>query len=293
MEDLNLAEFDLNEESLEDEETIVVEEKDLEDDEVENSTESDNTSEISLEREDFNKLINCIGLIVESDCTDCDIVNGLIRQRTNNQRSALKVNLSSVLGDIDISLSNAIQKVALLKTFELDDTMEDEGGVDISVQEKRIKFKDKYGHVTFNKPLKKMLNNVYLEDDVFDKKFKANEEKKILECTIPSYIAKRRIKSICEAIKTDVIVVKIKKNKASIDIKTNDIKSTAIKDLELVEGIEDKNFTFEILSLPFAMDVSSDIIFKVYEISSKRILCTFDLNYFKIPISIYTMSMKD
>jgi len=303
MDDLNLADFDLGDgESLEadnlaadlaeDDSVMDATVEDMEEDSsdgLETVTKS-NSSQLSIEREEFNKFINCVKLIVESDCTDCDIVDGVIRQLANNRRSIIKVNLSGILGDVNLPISNAVQKVALLKTFELDDTMEDEGGVDIEVEDKKIRFQDSYGHVSFNKPLRKMLDNKFMEDEEFDKKIEIADDKMILECTIPNYLAKRRIKSICDVVKTDVITVKIKKNKASIDIVTPDIKSTVVKNLDLVEGSKLSDCSFEMLLLPFAMDVSSDIMFKVYQLSKKKLLCTFDLNYLKVPVSIYMIT---
>lgn len=250
---------------------------------------NNNESNVIIDRESFNKFINCVKLVVDSDCTDCDIEQGIIRQISNNRRSIIKINLNSIIGDIDLSISNAVQKVPLLKTFELDDTVQDEGGVNIKVEDKRITFDDKYGHVSFSKPVKKMLDNNFLKDDEFSNKTKLVSEDKILDVLISSYIAKRRIKSICDVVKNDVITVKIKNNKASISIDTNDIKSTVIKNIELENGIELEDCTFETLLLPFGMDIQTDVNFSVYKSkgNNDKLLCKFELSYFNIPITIY------
>lgn len=248
-----------------------------------------NENSIKIEREKFNAFINCVKLVVDSNCTDCDIEDGLIRQFSNDKRSIIKLNLTQLLGGMNLSLSMASQKVSLLKTFELDDTVEDEGGsVAIEVDDHRIHFKDSFGHVHFSKPMKKMLDNTYVNDVTFDKKIVIDEEAKIIDVEIQNYIAKRRIKSICEVVKTDVISVKMNKSKASIDIDSPDIKTTVVKDIKLLKEMPKSKF--DILLLPFAMEANSTIKFKAYKNSGDKLLCQFDLVYYKIPVTIYMIT---
>lgn len=243
-----------------------------------------NENSIKVERDKFVTFINCIKLVVDAECTDCDISSGEIRQMSNNKRSIIQVDLSNVLGDMDLSLSMASQKVQLLKTFELDDTVEDEGSIAIEVDDKKIHFTDSFGHLHFNKPMKKMLDNTYLTDEMYNKKVVIVEDEKILECEITNYIAKKRIKSICDAMKTDVISVKLNGETADIVIDTPDIKTTVVKDIKLEKTMPKSKF--DILLLPFAMEANSTIKFRVYKAPSGNLLCIFDQTYFKVPVTI-------
>jgi len=239
-----------------------------------------------LQRGQFSKLLGCIKLL-ENCCTDCDISEGFIRQKTNDRQAIIEMDLTSILDANDLSLSLIKQKVMLLRTFELDDNVKvpDENIV-IRTEEQSYKFIDPLSKMTFRKPMKKFLDNSYIPADKFAEMITCKEEDLVFNVTASAYICKR-IKAICEGFQTNSIKCEMNQLAGLLRISTVDNTNTS-EVVTISLNTEMPNSYFNMISLPFSLELNSDIKLNVYKTSGKVLLCKFDQKFFGIPMTIFT-----
>lgn len=249
------------------------------------------SSTITMDRDAFGEFLRCLKLLVECECTDCDIQGGLVRQKTNDKKCIIVMDMTSIFGDVDLSLSDIKQKVNGLKTFELDDTADtDSEEVTIEIGEKEYLFSDDLSKLTYRKPLRKMLDNQFIDDEEFSKVLMFEEDQNILSQNINSYMAKKRIKGVCEAFMTDMILCKLEGEEASFRIiADNNENRFAMPNLPLEKEISGQQFKIHVM--PFTMDISSDIQMDIYHIKDDVLMTVFgqSMNN-KIPITTYGMT---
>lgn len=243
---------------------------------------------ITITREDFAKLLGSLKLI-ETSCTDCDIVGGLVRQTTNDRHAIFEIDLSKILGLNDMSLSLIKQKNQILKTFELDDNVQiDDKNIILNIEDTKYEILDPLSKVTLRKPVKKFLDNVFIEDENFNSIMSdCNEENLMLSCDISPYMSKR-IKNICEAFGVDVIQCSLEGRTASLGIISNDKENTTkvVENITLNNEISSSYFTF--ISLPFIIELNSSMVFKAYKIDDDVVMCKFAQKHYDVPININT-----
>ena len=71
---------------------------------------------IEFDSEDFNTFLRCL-MNLKEICNDVDIRGGMIRQRTNDLTSVFEMDLTSLITDAAIPITNLKKKLDLLKTF--------------------------------------------------------------------------------------------------------------------------------------------------------------------------------
>lgn len=249
---------------------------------------------ITITREDFAKLLGSLKLI-ETSCTDCDIVGGLIRQTTNDRHAIFEIDLSKILkidgSDseklADISLSLIKQKNQILKTFELDDNVQiDDKNIILNIEDTKYEILDSLSKVTLRKPVKKFLDNTFIEDENFNSIMSnCTEENLMLSCDISPYMTKR-IKNICEAFAIDVIQCKLEGRTACLSIISDDKDNTTkvVGNITLNNEVSSSYFSF--ISLPFTIELNSSMAFKAYKIGDDVIMCKFSQKYYDVTVDI-------
>jgi hypothetical protein len=243
--------------------------------------------DLTITREKFNNFLRSIK-IMENACTDCDIVNGKVRQKTNSGHCIIEMDLNDIFtANCNFTISQLKQKINLLKIFEKDDAA-GQGGQDDNVLYKdndtTYIIADNISEITFRKPLKKFLDNVYIDDNEIVKKLNASDEDLLFEHTISANVGKR-IKNVCEGFFNDVICCKVRNSQAGFYIATtnNEQYSDVVKGIVL-NKVESDDYDFNIQSFAFTLE-SGDIKLKVYR-KGKVLLWKFYQTIFNIPVII-------
>lgn len=242
---------------------------------------------LSIPRDQFTKLLGTIK-IIENCCTDCDIVGGKIRQKTNDRHFILDIDLTDILQTNDLSLQLIKQKVALLKSFELDDnvTVDDEN-VGIEYSDKEYTFFDPLSTVKIRIPLKKFLDNPFIEEEKFSQMLTISEENMIFEHTASAYMAKR-IKGVCEGFGVESLKCSLENYDATLSTQAQNHELVFKEKKAITLNREMPKRFFQFMYLPFSFDISSDVSISAYQTSNDVLLCKFGLTYYGTPISIYT-----
>jgi hypothetical protein len=251
------------------------------------AAETSQSYRITISRDDFSKLLTLLK-VFENNCTDCDIQNGLFRCRTNDRQAVLSMNLNGILEENSLAFSLIKQKIMLLKTFELDDNVQvEDQNIVIESNESNYEINDPFSKMIFRKPIQKFIDNKFIDDSEFGTIIRCNEEDLIFSHDITNYM-KRRISNISMGFQTDIILCKITDDKASLEIETSNHEdnSDLINDIVLNKEVGNKQFMM--ITLPFILDIASDMKLSVYQVAAGVYLCKFDQSFYGVPITVYT-----
>lgn len=244
---------------------------------------------IVLRRGDFTKLLGAIKLI-ENSCTDCQIVGGFLRQKTNDRHSIVVMDLNTILEQGELTLSGIKQKIQLLRTFELDDnvTVEDENII-IRVTDDSYQFVDPLSKMEFRKTLDQFLDNTFMPVEDFNRVIKCDEENLLFSVSVNAYMRKR-IKNICDGFRNETIKCNISGTSADLSISTTNFEQTSkvVDNIELNQDLGECNFSIPYFS--FAIENNAEITFNVYQVTRDVLMCRFEQKYFGIPVTIYSQA---
>ena len=248
------------------------------------------TMRISLESEEYNDFLKCLFNLKEI-CNDVDIRNGMIRQRSNDLISVFEMNLTPIINDINIPISNLKKKLDLLKTFTGSSvTIEIEEGENES--DSYFIISDGQTSIKFLFPSFEFMDNKIMSEDELENIFNLNEEDLILNNQISSLITDR-IRIITDNFNTQAIRVDFDNDKASISAATQSKDQLAVFKKDIPMNIDfERQCISNLSTVPFSIEHDTDLDFKMYKDPEQDIsLNKISTELGSIDINIYSRSM--
>jgi len=247
---------------------------------------SENNYQINVSRDDFSKLLLLLG-VFENTCTDCDIKGGKFRCKSNDRHAMIEMDLSTILQNHDLSFSLIKNKVAIMRTFELDENIQlEDKTVVIESNDSNYEICDPFSRVIFRKPAARYIDNQFIPDDEFASMVRISEDNLLFSTSVNNYM-KKRISNLSLGFETDQIHCNIAEGKAEFVVRRDNKEdtSTGIKDITLNRDVGSKYF--KINSLPFTLDVAADLQINCYTTTQNDVyLCKFTQTFFGIVITI-------
>lgn len=242
-----------------------------------------------LEREKFTKLINLMKLF-ENHCTDCDIQFGKIRQKTNDRQLIIDIDVSSILAENDFSLSSAKNKLSQLKAFELDDNVQmTNKSIVIESNDSNYEISDLLSRLILRKPSSAHIDNSFITDEDFGQLVVCKEESLLFKFVISNYL-KKRTSSIAMLFDNDMVKCELDELIAKIYVVSGDKQNKFTLQQEIQTNKKMPHSSFTLLTIPFNLDVASDITISCYTINDSTVLCKYEQTYFGVPIILYQRS---
>ena len=135
---------------------------------------------LSINRDKFRILTECIGLMQFLPCNDCDIKQGMIRQQDNYRNTIIELDLTDILGTKTLAISNAKEKYSVMKALDVDDSV-DWANEDLTLNEidKFYEIIDKESTVRFRKPVDELMGNSFISKDALNTRVDTSEERLI------------------------------------------------------------------------------------------------------------------
>ena len=238
---------------------------------------------VVLESGKFGEFIRCLSLLKEV-CNDVDIRDGYIRQRTTDLASIFEINLSPIIGAVNIPLTILKQKLDLLKTF-----LEHEVRIDITDSD--VTFSDEYSSLKVNSPKLEYMDNKYISESELSSVLVIDEENLLLSVDLQKPISDR-IKVITQVFNVRNVSIDFSGENATISAKTNSKDQSA----KFISGINtekvlDYNCNTNVVVDPFIIDCDSDIQFKIYTATDNICFSKFSTFISDVDINIYTRSI--
>ncbi len=237
---------------------------------------------INLDVDEFNEFYRGLNLMKDI-CNDADIVNGIIRQRSNDKSCMFEIDMTNLISEGNLPIIQLKQKLDLFKIFSGQE-------VAININDTEYRISDQYTTITFMAPNLDYIDNKYMTKEEMDEIFVLEEENLILETTITSTIADR-IKTITGSFNTSTLEVVFDVETANVICSTQaaDQKATVLKDI-MTNRVMDEAVT-NIVIIPFISDQDGSMTMKMYNIRDNVLVNKFESSIGGINYSIYTRSI--
>jgi hypothetical protein len=243
------------------------------------------SKEVSLE--DFQKLVECFRIITETNCTDCDIEKGVIRQRTNDRHSLLRMDLTPILGDFNLGIASTKQKVGIMRMFS---DFEDSKNILITDKGTFFRYNDQHSKIESTKPDRALLDNQYISDEKYNDYTNIDSDELLLSTEIESNFNKK-ISIVGEHIDSDMVIISMNKLTATIGLEeaNKENKITVVKDIPLNQEVEKSSC--RVFILPFKMETIGPISLNIYKRKKNVAFCQFDMTLINgITFNVYILA---
>lgn len=221
--------------------------------------------------------------ILKDICNDVDIVEGVIRQRSNDKSCIIEIDMTPLLQQGNLPITQIKQKLDLFKIFSGEE-------ITVDMNESRYVLLDQYSSISFLNPNHDYIDNKFMDLDELNSMFTLSEENLILETTLTSEISER-IKTITNSFNTSTLEVEFNGETAQIICSTQaaDQKAIVKKDIVTNSNIDEK--TTNLVSIPFVTDHDGDMILQMYNIKDNILINKFSSCVGGINYIIYSRSI--
>lgn len=239
--------------------------------------------ETTINPNDFSNLLRCLSLLKNSwgYCNDVEIRGGFLRQRTADRACIFEMDLTSLVSDCDIVMSDLKSKLPLLKELSKQE-------VKIISNDSGISFCGERSTFQFASPRIDFLDNKFIPDQEMSKIFILKEEGLVLEYHIGSETSKL-MKVITSQFKIASFQVSFEGNVGAI------IATTTSKDQysRIENGIPLKvplRCFSSLVVTPFIIDHDGDILLKMYNVQETVCVNKFETLVGKTTVTVYGRS---
>jgi len=240
---------------------------------------------VNLDSEKFDEFMRCIS-VVKDHCNDADIRGGVLRQRANENTSVFEIDMTPLIEDVDLPISNLKEKIEILKMFsdqEVTITVyapEGENGYFV--------FSDQYSSLKFGMPDLEYMDNKFMTEDELNAVFSMDEEDLILSAEISKFISDR-MKIVSGGFNIQTVEVNIEGEEASILAATQ----AGDQHASFMTGIITEKIlqcNSHMVITPFIIDHDGDIVFKMYNTQPGVTSNRFSTTIASIDINMLTRS---
>jgi hypothetical protein len=238
-------------------------------------------NQVSLSSENFDELMRSLSLLKDV-CSDVDIRNGILRQRSNDHAIIFEIDFSSLLPDMNIAISDLKQKLDLFKCFAGQE-------IDVKVDTEDFSFSDQHSSITFKSPMLDMLDNKFIPEQEFSRLFSLSQEDIILNYDI-SKIITDRIRTISQGFNVNAIQVVFEGETAFISARTQS-KDQFAKFVSGIRTDRELNYNSNLVVTPFVIDHDGDIKFIMYNVSDNLAIEEFVTSIGDCNIKVYGRSL--
>lgn len=235
---------------------------------------------VNLDVEKF-KIFMRILSIMKDLCNDADIQRGVVRQRINSLLCLFEIDLTSMIGDLNLPIIDIKKKLDILKIFKDND-------VQISTTDDSHLIADESTQIKFLIPYLEFVDNPFIKDEEFNSLFILDPEDLILDVQLNKTITKR-IKIITENFDMNNVKISFNGNTASI-ISIHQSKNQEAVLIDSIPTIKELTGLTHIITTPFIIDHDGDVSLKMYE-TQEGCYSKFSTQVSNIIINSYTKSI--
>lgn len=223
-------------------------------------------------------------------CNDIDIRDGIIRQRSNDKNSLFEVDLTSILSNTSIALTDLKKKLDLLKIFSGQDNITIRTNYGEENSQNHFIISDNYTAIRINQPSLEFMDNKYVPEEELARIFSFEEENLILQTNL-SMVITNRIKVITSSFNTPAIQVLFEGDISSIRAINPAKDQTAAILSNIQTNIPIEGSFINITAVPFLIEHDSDMELRMYREESQNISNKLITTLGTIDIRIHTKSV--
>ena len=239
---------------------------------------------IQLGKDKFSTFVSILKVFGQQ-CTDLWIKNGLVCQTSDRRSSIIVSDLTSLVGDANILVSNIISKTSLLEPFKKQGT-----DMDLIIDENMYIFKDSYSAIEIGVPAERYMQNAFMEDRVLQQKLDINEGERIFRYEISKFLLDR-LTALANGLSATMVMVDFIDNKAIFRISVRNLASPTVGKLITLDELEcpvTGMCTYPIA--PFMLGSDSVDASCYYQNNRQNLILKLDIKIGGLPIIIWCIS---
>jgi hypothetical protein len=223
-------------------------------------------------------MMRCLAIFKDL-CNDVDIREGIIRQKTNDGAVVFEIDLTSILGTLNVPISNLKEKLDLFKIFLGQNVV-------IENDNENFTFSDTYSSLKFKNPDLDFIDNKFVTREDLESVISTNNEDMMLSNSIISTITDR-IRIVTQGFHVNNVQVSFLGEEACITSITQS-KDQSANFISGIKSEQEIDCSVNLTATPFIIDHDSDILFEMFKNGEDRSLSRFSTTISDINIVMYS-----
>jgi len=234
--------------------------------------------QVNLDTVKYEEFLRIL-LILKDICNDVDIRDGFIRQRSNDSATVFEIDLTSIISDINLPISELKNKLDILKCFT-------GGEVSISTDDESFMISDQYSLIKIKNPILEFMDNKFLTQEELSRVISPNQEDLIISTQISKKISDR-MRVIASSFHINSVQTVFEGEVASISCSTQS-KDNFAKFVNDIVSNKELNHSANLVITPFIIDHDGDINFEMFDSGNNVVINTFSTTIGSINLNLYT-----
>jgi len=235
-------------------------------------------NQVNLDAGQFDEVLRVL-FVLSNVCNDVDIREGIIRQRTNDSATVFEVDLTSIIGSINLPISKLKEKLEIFKSFSGDE-------VSITATDDDYMISDPTSYTKYKYPILDYLDNKFISSEELSRVIATNQEDLILSTPISKKISDR-MKIISASFHVNSVQVIFNGDTASIS-SADQSKEGFAKFVQNIVSNKELNHSANLIITPFVIDHDGDINFEMYDSGNNVVMNSFSTTIGSINAHLYT-----
>lgn len=233
---------------------------------------------VSLDSAKYDEFLRCL-LILKDNCNDVDIRDGFIRQRTNDNATIFEADLTAVLSNLSLPMTELKTKLDIFKCFT---------GSEVTVKTTEDSFfiSDQYSMIRVKYPSMEFMDNKFITSEELSRVIVTNPEELILSTQISKTISDR-IRVISSSFHVTSLQAVFNGELADI-CSSNQSKDNFAKFITGIISNKELNHTSNLVVTPFIIDHDGDINFEMFDSGSNVVINSFSTTVGSINLNLYS-----
>jgi len=236
--------------------------------------------EIILKNHDFLNFLRCLSAVKDL-FNDADIRGGVLRQKSNDKANIVEMDLTSLISDSDLPLSDLKSKLPLLKGLSRHD-------VQLTIADEEVYFSGKRSSLRFKNPIRDFMGNKFLSEEEFSKLFTLREEDLLFE-----HVVKKDISDFMKVIAGQLSVTsfQILFHGNVVSITASTLKKDGYSEIESGIPTQKSLKCFSnVVNTPFLLDHDRNMLFKMYNVQETVCVSKFTSSIRNVVMDVYGRS---
>ncbi len=234
--------------------------------------------QVNLDTTKYDELLRIL-FILKDICNDVDIRNGFIRQRTDDSATIFEVDLTDIISNMSLPISELKNKLDVFKCFSGQE-------VSITTTEDSFVISDQYSVLKIKKPILDYMDNKFISQEELSRVIVTNSDDLILSTQISKKISDR-MKVISSSFHINSVQAIINGEAASISCSTQS-KDNFAEFIKNIVSNKELNHSANLVITPFVIDHDGDINFEMYDLGNNIVINSFSTTVGSISVNLYT-----
>jgi hypothetical protein len=235
-------------------------------------------NQVNLDTTKYDEFLRVL-LILKDICNDVDIRDGFIRQRSNDSATVFEIDLTSIISNMNLPISELKNKLDIFKCFSGEE-------VSISTNDDCFTIADQYSMLKIKNPILEFMDNKFISQEELSRVISPNQDDLILSTPISKKISDR-MRVISSSFHINSVQTIFNGETASISCSTQS-KDNFAKFVNDIVSNKELNHSANLVITPFIIDHDGDINFEMFDSGNNVVINSFATTVGSINLNLYS-----